>query len=104
MRGKATHHCPVTDEVRSGQILGENVCYHVRCTTVNAADNSVFDALAECVYPVVNVFGSVVGDRVFTHHLTALVVLVQRGGVKLFVPTYLEYSAQEDDVGRRSAC
>jgi len=67
VRGKAAHHCPVTDEVGGEQILGKSVCDHVCCVAVNTVHDPVFNALAERVYPVVNVLGSAVVDRILAH-------------------------------------
>ena len=83
MRGKLAHYFLMTGEVWCWQILGEYVCEHVCCGTVDESAYSILDSFSQSVDSAVYVLGPVVGDWIFSHHAAAAVVLVERRGCDL---------------------
>ena len=88
VRGKPAHDRQVTGKVWCWQILGEYVCKHVCGRAVDESAYPVLDTLPEGVDSVVNVLGPVVGDWIFTHHATAVSVLIERCGCGLLDPDF----------------
>ena len=76
MWGETPVGARVTLESVGVQILGEGVGEHVMRRAVEKTCVSVLNAVAESVYPVVDVLGPVIGNGVFAHHPTTAVIFV----------------------------